>query len=464
MINHLMGQYVPMFLGAALDHELPLCNGKGRCSTIRVEQYKSKFSEIRIYCKLADSGRVLELWERDQYETRVKSDGSSWSYEELRKKCLFNDAVHYRSCYMAMLALLTNEDDKRNVRNGADYRELLCEDELQMNLFLQKDIDKAPQFPQYFEHYRDVYDVQNFDELKIYLLKVMNYSRLRKIMTNLAWATDIHLDFIDSRDQKALVQFGESLVESNPSAILLTGDISVAKSLTFHLSALERIVERPVYFVLGNHDFYHGSVAEIRKNMKELTNMSQYLRYLPTTPYVSLSPKTALIGHDGWYDAGYGDVKKTNFVMRDWTAISEFVMGGAMSAGALYGNESPNYGRVIVEARKLAHEATLHVMNGIKAAAKYHNVMIIATHFPPFQEAHIHEGRIGDAGARPWYTSKMMGDMLRQAAISFPKVRFEVFAGHTHGQYSGQIADNLFCHVGGAEYHKPRLQSLIEVP
>ena len=179
-MNKLIAQHVPMFLGSALDHELPICNGKGRCSTIKVDQYKSKFSEIRIYCTLADGMRVLELWEREQYATRMKHDGTSWDYEEFRKKCLFNDAVHYRSCYMAMLSLLTNEEDKRGVRGGASYRELLCEDELQMNIFLQKDIEKAPQFPQYFEHYRSCYDVQNFDELKIYLLKVMSYSRLRK--------------------------------------------------------------------------------------------------------------------------------------------------------------------------------------------------------------------------------------------------------------------------------------------
>lgn len=176
-MNILTGQYVPMFLGAALDHELPIGNGRGRCSTIRVERYKSKFSQVRIYCKLGDSERVRKKWDGFGFETRRKIDGSRYSFEEFQKSCLLNDAVHYRSCYMAMLKLLVNEDDKRNVLNGADYQELLCENEEDLNRFLQKDIDKAPQFPQYFEHYRTVYGVQNFDELKIYLLKVMKYSQ-----------------------------------------------------------------------------------------------------------------------------------------------------------------------------------------------------------------------------------------------------------------------------------------------
>jgi len=283
-------------------------------------------------------------------------------------------------------------------------------------------------------------------------------------MTKLAWATDIHLDCISERPE-VLVAFGESLVAEKPDAILITGDISLAPSLIYHLSALERVVNRPVYFVLGNHDFYKGSVEQVRKEMKDVSNMSQYLKYLPTTPYVALSPSTALVGHDGWYDAGYGDTKQTNFIMRDWMSIAEFVNGGAFDSPGMYGGQhSPNIGKIISIAKKLAHEGVTHVMDGIKKAVRYHKTIVIATHFPPFQESHIHEGRVGDAGAMPWYTSRMMGDMLRQAAGAYPKVRFEVFCGHTHGAFDGQIDQNLYCHVGAAEYGKPRLQNIITVP
>jgi hypothetical protein len=103
-------------------------------------------------------------------------------------------------------------------------------------------------------------------------------------------------------------------------------------------------------------------------------------------------------------------------------------------------------------------------MNGIKAAARYHTVILVATHFPPFEESHIFEGQKGDAAHQPWYTSKMMGDMLRQAAQAYPKVRFEVFAGHTHGKADLQITNNMFVHVGGAEYYQPQLQTVINVP
>src|SRR5579863_9143433 len=125
-------------------------------------------------------------------------------------------------------------------------------------------------------------------------------------MAKYAWATDVHLDFL-GEDNQRLIQFGESLVKGDPTGVFLTGDISVAKKLVFHLSALERIVKRPVYFILGNHDYYGGNVDVVRKQMREVTNISPFLRYMQTMPYYSLSSSSAVVGHDGWYDALWGD-------------------------------------------------------------------------------------------------------------------------------------------------------------
>lgn len=279
----------------------------------------------------------------------------------------------------------------------------------------------------------------------------------------ICWATDIHLDFLND-DNDRLIAFCESLTKDSPDAIMLTGDISTYRKLVFHLSALEKIVSRPVHFVLGNHDYYGGSIEQVRKEMKDISNMSQYLRYLPMSPYATLSPATALVGHDGWYDAGYGSVKASNFSMADWSNIKEFVDEGCMFPAGMYGQKVPNYNKIVPLAKKLAHEGVTHMMNGIKKAVRYHSVVLVATHFPPFEEAHIHEGHRGEAGALPWYTNKMCGDMLKQAASAFPKVRFEVFSGHTHGRADVQVSHNLFCHVGGAEYSKPQAQTIINVP
>lgn len=268
-------------------------------------------------------------------------------------------------------------------------------------------------------------------------------------MANYAWATDTHLDFLGGSQR--IIEFGESLIASNPTGVFLTGDIASGKDIVFYLSALEKIVQRPIYFVLGNHDYYGTSIEETRKTMREITNASGFLRYMPTMPYYALTPSTAVIGHDGWYDAYYGDWQRSDFEMNDWRAIKEF--------HDVRGNKAS----IVTEARRLAHEAVTHVHNGIKQAVRYHRNLIILTHVPPYRESHIYQGKIGDDYAQPWFTSKMMGDMLLDASKAFPNHTFNVLAGHTHGKYSGKITDNLMVNVGGAEYYRPQLQGLIEV-
>jgi predicted phosphohydrolase len=285
-------------------------------------------------------------------------------------------------------------------------------------------------------------------------------------MAIFAWATDIHLDSL--RNDEQVIEFGRSLVKDSPSGVLLTGDLSNGKSIVHHLALLEKAIARPVYFVLGNHDFYESSVQDIRKAMHELTNVSEFLKYLPTLPYVPLTQKTALVGHDGWYDGMNGDYKRSRFIMNDWYLIKEFAERNCVVRDVSGWSISPNYTvyheKVVEQAKLLAKQAVDHVHAGIKAAVRYHKNIVVMTHFPPFENAHIYNGKIGDAGAQPWYTSKMMGTLLLDAARTYSDVRFEVFCGHTHGKCDVKIAQNLFCHVGGAQYTAPELQSLVDLP
>jgi len=282
-------------------------------------------------------------------------------------------------------------------------------------------------------------------------------------MANYVWCTDVHLDHFNDDDEK-LKKFAESLVEKGPTGVLITGDISVSPKLVYHLSVIERVVQRPVYFVLGNHDYWGADITKLRGTMKELTNMSSYLKYMPTVPYLALSQTTAVVGHDGWYDALYGDWKNSNLIMNDWYNTADFAPYVGPKTPRSYGAPRPvNVQGVVGECQKLAHEGVTHIMNGIKQAVRYHKTIVVLTHFPPFEQAHVYNGARGDKYAMPFYTSKMLGDMLLDAARVYPDVRFEVFAGHTHGQYDGQIAKNLFVHVGGATYGRPT-SNIVQIP
>jgi hypothetical protein len=269
-------------------------------------------------------------------------------------------------------------------------------------------------------------------------------------MSTYAWFTDSHLDHLKD-DASRLIAFGQSLVKDNPTGIFCSGDLTVSRKLIYHLSALERITQRPFYFVLGNHDYYGGQIESVRQGMRYLSTSSQHLRYMPTTPYVSLSSNTALIGHDCWYDAMYGDWKTSNCYMNDWTEIVDFqLVNGAKST-------------IVARARELAHAGVEHIQNGIKGAVKYHKSIIVLTHYVPFEAAHTFEGKLADKSYAPFYTCKMLGDMLIDAAKAYPNVNFNVLCGHTHSSWNGKITANLECHVGGTQYNDPIVNGLIEV-
>jgi len=57
--------------------------------------------------------------------------------------------------------------------------------------------------------------------------------------------------------------FYESLFQQNLDALLLGGDIGEADSVPRFLSEMENALRLPIYFVLGNHDFYWGSIAMV---------------------------------------------------------------------------------------------------------------------------------------------------------------------------------------------------------
>lgn len=90
-------------------------------------------------------------------------------------------------------------------------------------------------------------------------------------MTRLAWLTDIHLEFLEPDQRLAFV---DHLAESVPDIVLVVGDTGIASNFASFLQIIERRLECPIYFVLGNHDFYRGSIAEVRAAAEKLTKSS----------------------------------------------------------------------------------------------------------------------------------------------------------------------------------------------
>ena len=78
----------------------------------------------------------------------------------------------------------------------------------------------------------------------------------------LAWLTDIHLNFVEDEVRE---KFYQEIIKTKPEGLLISGDIAEAPSISEILIEMSQKINKPIYFVLGNHDYYYGEVLNVRK-------------------------------------------------------------------------------------------------------------------------------------------------------------------------------------------------------
>ena len=81
----------------------------------------------------------------------------------------------------------------------------------------------------------------------------------------LVWLTDIHLNFVDAQ---RLREFLES-IRQQADAVAISGDIAESPGVVHYLKTMEEVLQKPIYFVLGNDDFYRSSIAKTRLQVAE---------------------------------------------------------------------------------------------------------------------------------------------------------------------------------------------------
>jgi 3',5'-cyclic-AMP phosphodiesterase len=283
----------------------------------------------------------------------------------------------------------------------------------------------------------------------------------------LAWATDIHLDHASPETYDAFLR---ALDAAAADAVVVTGDIGAAGSVEGYVERLAERVGRPVHFVLGNHDFYDGRIEKVRTAMRELTRRSSRTGWLPESGIVPLTPRTGLVGHDGWADGRLGVGAATRVIMNDSLLIEDFA---ELLVGPTAGLDrgTPDWmdrywglqeERFVLLAR-LGDEAAAHVRAVLPAALERFERVIVATHVPPFREAAWHKGRPSTEEWLPHSTCHAVGEALREAARARPDRRITVLCGHTHGGGHAEIAPNLEVHTGSASYGRPAVASVLDL-
>ena len=267
----------------------------------------------------------------------------------------------------------------------------------------------------------------------------------------LAWLTDIHLNFVDASHRR---RFLES-VRERADAVAISGDIGESHDIGQFLTEMDAIIQKPVYFVLGNHDFYKGSIAKTRVEVADIAQRSERLEYLTAGGPVELTPNTAIVGHDGWADAQFGDYWNSNVLLNDFVLIDEL---SPCHVG--YSLDKVNLIKVLV---RLADEAAHHFEKVLTdAAANYPNIIAV-THVPPFREAAWYEGKVSNDDFLPHFSSKVVGEVLKKVMQAHPQSNLLVLCGHTHGDGELQVLENLRVLTGKAKYKEPEIQRVFEI-
>ena len=259
----------------------------------------------------------------------------------------------------------------------------------------------------------------------------------------LAWATDIHLD---KTTPAVFAKFVTALRDQRPDHVVLTGDLSEAPTVEVHVRRLAEAVKAPVSVVFGNHDFYGGSIAQVRREAAAWS----FARYLPKHGVVTLAPGVALVGVDGWGDCRYGNHNGSPVVVNDFFRVREL---------------RENYVRKTHRAylRTLGKREGERLEGLLKEAVRGHRRVIVATHVPPFEEATWHDGKASGPDHTPFFACKSTGEALLGVAALNRQVTFTVLCGHVHGGGIVQKGANLVVRTGAASYGFPQPQEPLDL-
>lgn len=260
------------------------------------------------------------------------------------------------------------------------------------------------------------------------------------------WLCDIHLNFLDIGRR---VAFYEQLNAVEADAFVVGGDIAESPGLSSYLEELAEALRVPIHFVLGNHDFYRGSIARTREKVARLAQCIPNLNWLPAAGVVPLSDGWGLVGHGCWGDGRLGDFWGSRVQLNDFRLIKELRgFGDAERLALLHhlGDESAAFLRGVLA----------------EAFARFEKVLCV-THVPPLLETSWCDSEQSDEEFLPYFACQAAGKVVDDIAAALPDRHLTVLSGHTHMAVTKHIRPNLELHIGAATYGEPALQRIFEV-
>jgi Icc-related predicted phosphoesterase len=266
----------------------------------------------------------------------------------------------------------------------------------------------------------------------------------------IAWLSDIHLNFLD-KDLR--LKFHRTIVNADVELIIISGDIAEANSVSGMLIEMYDVINKPIYFVLGNHDYYGGQVHEVREEMTRLTHTEPFLYWLQVLKPTLLKKGIYLLGQDGWADGRFGDYYQSPVEMNDSRLIVDLFAQNCLGKKEL-----------LAKMQQLADADAFQLKEKLLSAiAMDAQQVLIVTHIPPFKENCFYRGQASNKDFLPYYASQATGNVLLAVASEYSQVNFLVLCGHTHATSLYQPLPNLLVKSAQAEYYHPDIQEIINL-
>ena len=263
----------------------------------------------------------------------------------------------------------------------------------------------------------------------------------------LIWVSDIHLNFLSESDRQ---EFYKKIVRASTNevcAVIISGDIAESHNVVSLLKEMCDVTRLPVFFVLGNHDFYGSSVTQVKRSVRAFS-------YIGNKTFVPLTNTAALVGVDGWGDCRYGDFENSSLTMSDWIYIDD--LRGPYGLRC-YVEHDPLKDKL----QELADKDAKALARKTKAAIKAgYTKIILVTHVPPFEEVCLNAGRKSTPSGLPFFASKVLGEKILPIARKNPNIDFLWLCGHTHSRAKYKPCDNMTVRVAKSEYYFPQVESI----
>lgn len=271
-------------------------------------------------------------------------------------------------------------------------------------------------------------------------------------MTKILWSSDIHLNLAKP---KKIDEFCESVREKKGDILILTGDLSESDTLHNHLTFLSERINIPIYFCLGNHDYYKSSIDKVNEKLEKFLNKSpnKNLNWITKSGIVKLTERTCLIGGENWWDGGFGEINKQGLIhelimLQDYRDIEDLSVG-----------KDKRLKRV----QEITDKFMKHFKELLPKAFEQFDEVILMTHVPPFKESCSYEASPLPEEWLFHFCCRTMGEYLLDTMKENKKKQLMVLSGHVHEQSFFKPLGNLTSIVASASYFKPKICTSIVI-